>query len=148
MRRACSTVDFQICHAVSDMHNDPPGSGKLVEEDNGSEGRPCGTSGTSEAAVVEPAQQAGVAVDTWHTGEQQPADGASSALQRAAKLTEANAALKRSLDVLASETDVDRLLAHILGEVGGRLAAQRIVLWLAEGEQAPAISPRLCWAEQ
>jgi signal transduction histidine kinase len=64
-----------------------------------------------------------------------------------ARLTEANAALQRSLDVLASEADVDRLLAHILAETGARLSAQRIVLWLAEGKQAATIAPRLCWAD-
>jgi signal transduction histidine kinase len=68
------------------------------------------------------------------------------ALQRAAKLTEADAALKRSLDVLASQPSVDRFLAHVLAEIGGRLAAQWIVFWLVEGEQAPAVASRLCWS--
>ena len=104
-------------------------------------------SDTTREAVTALTQQAGLAIEKPRTAGGPPPVSESAALQRAAKLTEANAALQRSLDVFASETDVDRFLAHILAEIGGRLSAQRIVLWLAEGEQAPTIGSRLCWAE-
>ena len=79
------------------------------------------------------------------TAEAVASERESAALTRAAKLTEANAALKRSLDVLASDADLDGFLGGILREIGKRLNAQRVLMYLEAGDGHGA-ETRLGWS--
>jgi signal transduction histidine kinase len=54
--------------------------------------------------------------------------------------------LRRSLDLLAHESDLDGFLARVLGEIGGRLDARYVVIWLMEGNPGVAAA-RLAWSE-
>jgi signal transduction histidine kinase len=54
--------------------------------------------------------------------------------------------LQRSLDLLAHESDVDGFLGRVLGEIGGRLDAHYIVIWLIDGKPGTA-ALRLAWSE-
>jgi len=79
------------------------------------------------------------------TAEAVASERESAALTRAAKLTEANAALKRSLDVLASDADLDGFLGGILREIGKRLNAQRVLMYL-EADDGRGVEGRLGWS--
>ena len=66
--------------------------------------------------------------------------------QRAAGLAQANAALKRSLDPLANEAGLDGFLGRVLGEIGARLDARYILIWLVDGKSG-TVAPRLAWSK-
>jgi two-component system, NarL family, sensor kinase len=70
----------------------------------------------------------------------------SAAQDRELGLAHANAALKRSLDLLANESDVDGFLGRVLCEIGSRLDAPSMLLWLMDGKSGTA-APRLAWSE-
>ena len=72
------------------------------------------------------------------------AEQRSAELVHAAKLTEANAALKRSLDLLASDSALDRFLGGVLQEISKRLAAERVVLFMAS-DLGQTLEPRIGW---
>lgn len=67
------------------------------------------------------------------------------AQERAVGLARANAALRRSLELLANETDVDGFLGRVLDELGGRLGARYVLIWLIDGHSGAA-APRLAWS--
>jgi len=68
------------------------------------------------------------------------------AQERVVGLAQANAALRRSLELLANESDVDGFLGRVLGEIGGRLDARYALIWLIDG-QAGTAAPRLAWSK-
>jgi two-component system, NarL family, sensor kinase len=70
----------------------------------------------------------------------------SAAQERELGLAHANAALKRSLDLLANESDLDGFLGRVLCEIGSRLDAPHILMWLMDGKPGTAV-PRLAWSE-
>jgi GAF domain-containing protein len=69
---------------------------------------------------------------------------------RADELMDANAALRRSLDALASDEDVNRFLGATLGEIGSHAPSSpppRVLLWRAfDGEAAARY--QLCWTAE
>lgn len=70
----------------------------------------------------------------------------SAAQERGFGLAHATAALKRSLDLLANESDLDGFLGRVLCETGDRLGARQILMWLIDRKSGTA-APRLAWSQ-
>jgi signal transduction histidine kinase len=54
--------------------------------------------------------------------------------------------MQRSLDMLANESDLTGFLGRVLGEIGARLGARYLLIWLMDGDAGTA-APRLAWTE-
>jgi two-component system, NarL family, sensor kinase len=66
--------------------------------------------------------------------------------ERAAGVAQANAALKRSLDLLANESDLEGFFGRVLCEIGVCLDARYILMWLMDGKPGNVV-PKLAWSE-
>ena len=54
-------------------------------------------------------------------------------------------ALRHSLELLAHESDVDGFLGRMLADIGGRLDARYVLLWLTDARSGAAVA-RLAWS--
>lgn len=85
------------------------------------------------------AKQLGLAIETCRLIEEArqsvvAREGEATSQQREIQLTKTNDALKQSLDIMASETDLEKALCHILTAIAVQLKAKTSALWLFDKE--------------